>query len=131
MTTTTKTPAALNVLQISAGVAALAATGQAVLGFMMSAGNFSVASVHASIGGIALVASLVAGVAGFLWRRASGNTGLAAHAAGMAVLGLVQFGLGELGGGLVMVHIGLGVLFLVGAVGLVTLAVRKPGTATA
>lgn len=129
--TTTKTSAALNTLQASAGIAALAAAGQAVLGFMLSLGNFSVVTLHASLGGIALLAGIVAGVAGYLWRRASGNTGLAGHAIGMAVLGLLQFSLGELGGGLVPVHIGLGVAFLVGAVALFVLAVRKPGVVTA
>lgn len=131
MTTTTKKPGSLTTLQISAAAMTLAAVAQAVLGFMMSGGNFSVATVHASFGGIALISAVVAAVASVLWKKVSGNTGLTGHAVGMAVFGLVQFSLGELAGGLVTVHIIFGVLFLVGAAALAVLAVRKPGSASA
>ena len=129
--TTTKTPASLNTLQLSAAIAALAAAGQTVLGFILSMGNFSVSSVHASVGGIALLAAIVAGVASVLWKRRSGNSGLMGHAVGMAVFGLAQFALGELGGGLVTVHIIAGLAFLVGAVALAVIAYRRPGVAAA
>lgn len=109
----------------------LAALGQVALGFTMSAGNFSVATVHASIGGVALIAAIAAAVASVLWQKRSGNTKLRGHALGMGVLGLIQFALGEVAGGLVTVHIILGVLFLVGAVALAALSVRKPGTVAA
>lgn len=129
--TTKKTPASLNTLQVASGVASLAAVGQTILGFMLSTGNFSVATMHASIGGIALLSIIVAGVASVLWKKASGNTGLMGHGVGMAVLGLAQFALGEVGGGLATVHIILGVAFLVGAVALAVLSIRKPGVAAA
>lgn len=129
--TTTKTPASLTVLQTSAGVAALAALGQAVLGFMLSLGNHAVATVHASVGGIALIAAVVAGVAAVLWQRRSGNKRLTGHAVGMAVFGVAQFALGEIGRGLATVHIITGVAFLGGAAALAVLAVRRPGTASA
>lgn len=128
---TTKKNGSLNTLQIAAGVASLAAVAQTILGFILSAGNFGVATLHSSFGGIALVAVIVAAVASVLWKKASGNTGLMAHGVGMAVLGVVQFGIGEVGGGLVMVHIVLGLAFLAGAVALATLAVRKPGAPAA
>lgn len=129
--TTTKTPGSLTTLQIAAGVMTAAALAQAVLGFIMSTGNLALASVHASFGGIALLAAVVAAVGSVLWKKRSGNTGLMGHAVGMAVFGVAQFALGELGGGLVMVHIITGVAFLVGAAALAALAIRKPGTASA
>ena len=127
----TKNPTSLTTLQISAGVAALAAVAQTLLGFLIALGNFSLLGVHSTMAMIALLASVVAAVASVLWLRSSGNRGLMMHAVGMGVVALVQFGLGEMGGGLATVHIILGVVFLVGAVGLATLAVRKPGAVTA
>ena len=127
--TTTKTPAILNTLQIAAGISALLGLVQLVLGFMMTGGNFSVLSLHSTVAMMTLVAAVVAAVAAVMWQRASSNKGLMMHAVGMAIIGLAQFALGEIGGGLVMVHVIVGVAFLVGAGALATLAVRKPGTA--
>lgn len=115
----------LRVLQVSAVLTALLAVVQTLLGF----GWLEVSGVHGTIGNLTVVVALVAAVAAFLWWRASDNKGLFMHAAGMAVLALVQVALGEVG--LRTLHMALGVLFLVGAVALATLALRKPGVALA
>lgn len=110
-------------LQIAAALAALLAVVQAVLGLMIVGGTW--VGEHGTIGNLTFVVALVAAVAAFLWSRRSGNKGLFMHAAGMAVIALAQVALGEMG--LRTVHIAVGVLFLVGAVALATLAFRKPG----
>ena len=122
----TKNPVLLT-LQITAALAALLSVVQAVLGFRMASGTF--VSSHGTIGNVTFVVALVAAVAAFLWMRRSGNKGLFMHAAGMAVIALVQVALGEMG--LRAAHIAIGVLFLVGAVALATLAFRKPGAVDA
>lgn len=115
--------ASLLTLKIFAVLAALLSIVQALLGF----GLLEVRGVHGTIGYVTFVVTVVAAVAAFLWSRASGNKGIFMHAAGMAVIALVQVGLG--GMGLRSAHIAVGVLFLVGAVALATLAFRKPGVA--
>lgn len=84
-------------------------------------------ALHSVLGMITVVVSLIAGIAAYVWRRASNNAGLFHHAVAVFVLAVVQVGLGEMG--IQGIHIGLGVAFLVAAVALATLAVRKPGVA--
>ena len=112
----------LTVLQISAVVASLLAIMQALLGF----GVVQVRGLHGTLGNALFVVMLVAAVAAFLWSRTSHNKGLLMHAAGMAVLAIVQIGLGEMGQR--SLHIAVGMLFLLGALALATLSFRKPGT---
>ena len=116
------TSTTLTVLRVSAALTALLAVWQTVVGFGWVDGG----GQHGNVGNATLVVALVAAVAAFLWSRASGNKGLFMHAAGMAVLALVQIALGEMS--LAGVHMAVGVLFLVGAVALATLSFRKPGT---
>ena len=113
----------LTVVQISAVVASLLAILQALLGF----GVVQVRGLHGTLGNALFVVMLIAAVAAFLWSRRSGNKGLFMHAAGMAVLAIVQIGLGEMGQR--SVHIAVGMLFLLGVLALATLSFRKPGTA--
>lgn len=120
-----KSPVLLT-LQISALVMAALALLQTVLGFIIASGSW--VSWHGDTGYLTFVVSLVAAVAAFLWMRRSGNKGLFMHAAGMAVLFLLQIGLAEMD--LRSVHITLGVVLLLGAVALATLAYRKPGAIT-
>ncbi len=122
----TKHPVLLT-LQISAALAALLSVVQAVLGFQIVGGTW--VDSHGTIGNVTFVVSLVAAVAAFLWMRRSGNKGLFMHAAGMAVIALAQVALGEMGQR--AAHIAVGVLFLLGAVALATLAFRKPGAVEA
>ncbi len=122
----TKHPVLLT-LQISAALAALLAVVQTVIGFMMVSGTYT--GWHGTIGNVTFVVALVAAVAAFLWSRRSGNKGIFMHAAGMAVIALAQVALGEMGQR--AAHIAIGVLFLVGAVALATLSLRKPGAVDA
>ena len=114
---------ALTVLRISAVLTALLSIWQAVVGLGWVDGG----GMHGTAGNVTFVVALVAAIAAFLWKRASGNNGLFMHAAGMAVLALAQVALGEMG--LRKVHMAVGVLFLLGAVALATLSIRKPGVA--
>lgn len=112
----------LLVLRISAVLAALVAVFQATSGFGW-AGPFS---IHPRAGELVTVLLVVAAVAGYLWSRRSGNKGLFMHAAGMAVIGVVQIAIGHMD--LRQVHMAIGVFFLLGVIALATLAFRKPGT---
>ncbi len=113
-------------LQASAGVVALLSIAQAVLGGLLM-GASDTRGLHSVLGMTTVVVSLLAVVAAFMWRKASGNAGLFHHAIAVLVLAVVQVGLGELH--MQNIHVGLGVAFLVAAVALATLAVRKPGVA--
>lgn len=112
----------LLVLRIFAVLAALVAVFQATSGFGW-AGPFS---IHPRAGELVTVLLVVAAVAGYLWSRRSGNKGLFMHAAGMAVIGVVQIAIGHMD--LRQVHMAIGVFFLLGVIALATLAFRKPGT---
>ncbi|WP_052462287.1 hypothetical protein [Nigerium massiliense] len=110
-------------LRVFALITAIASIVQAVLGlYLRTAPSFH---WHSIVAMIALVTSVVAAVAAFLWSRRSGNKGLFMHAVSVPVIGLIQFALGEMS--VTMVHILLGFVFLLDAVALVTLAFRKPG----
>lgn len=111
----------LLVLRISAVLATLVAIFQTTSGFGW-AGAFS---VHPRTGELVTVLLVVAAVAGYLWSRRSGNKGLFMHAAGMAVLGVIQIAIGHMD--LRQVHMVIGVAFLVGVIALATLAFGKPG----
>ena len=116
--------AVLTVLRVFALLTALLSIVQALRGFGWIPLEWA---WHGHLGNATFVTALVAAVFAFLWSRRSGNKGIFMHAASMAVLALVQVGLGEMG--LRSVHMAVGVLFLVGAVALATLSYRKPGTA--
>ncbi|OYN98864.1 hypothetical protein B0O41_0673 [Propionibacteriaceae bacterium ES.041] len=115
-------------LRISAAVTALGALAQAGLGLAMVMGTRGILSAHSGIAYLTMAAAVVAGVAAGLWSRRGGNTGMMMHALTVAVLAVLQFGLGEMG--MRTVHIAIGVAFLVAAVALATLAYRKPYAAS-
>lgn len=71
-----------------------------------------------------MVTSLVTAALVVVVGRPRKLTGLIMHAVGLLVLAVVQFGLGEMGG-LVMVHIILGLLIGIGAIALYPLAARR------
>lgn len=120
---TSATPRALTPLRAMAVITAVAAAIQAILGlYLRTSPAFH---AHTAVAGIALVASVVAAVAAGRWARASGNRGLAGHAVSLPLLAVAQWALGELG--VTMIHIVVGLLFLLDAVALVTLVYRKPG----
>lgn len=113
----------LVLLKITAVLTALMGVLQAVLGFLIVGGTW--VGAHGMIGNTTVVVALVTAVVAFVWMRASANKGLFMHAVGVLVLAVAQVALGEMG--LRTVHIVVGVLFLLAAVPLATLAIRKPG----
>lgn len=123
-------PPSLLLLRIFGALTALGALVQAALGGSLVSGtNTSLVGPHGISGLITMVCAVVAGIAAGLWARQGGNTGLMWHALTVAVLGVLQYGLGEAigsSGGMKIVHVIVGLLFLVAALGLATLAFRKP-----
>ncbi|WP_131104254.1 hypothetical protein [Ornithinimicrobium sufpigmenti] len=111
----------LIVLRVAAVLASLLAIFQMFSGFGW-AGPWA---WHGRSGELGFVLALVAAVGAFVWSRRSGNKGLFMHAAGMAVIGLVQMALGYMS--VTLVHQSIGVFYLLGIVALATLSFRKPG----
>ncbi len=125
VTTPAKSPV-LTALRVLAVITAVAAIAQTALGSVLSV-NLAAGAIRASHAGTAtiiLVLTVVTAVVAILWSRKGGSKGLLYHAIGMVVLAVIQFALGEMG--VEIVHIVIGVLFLVGSVALATLAIRKP-----
>lgn len=95
-------------------------------GYLFTANNATLVSAHNIIGLLAIVAGIVATVAAFLNKSRGGNPGLAFHILGTTVLLLVQYALGEVGSGLIITHMVIGIVILVSAIAMATLAFRKP-----
>lgn len=129
MTTNTTSSASthLSLLRTFAQAVAVLAVAQAVIGLLLLLTDLTWYEVHGWIGYGTFVVALFAAVMAFLWKKDSGNTGLFMHAAGLAVLTLLQIGLAEMD--LKWVHVVLGVLILGAALALASLAQRKPGVA--
>lgn len=121
-------PASLTVLRISAAVTALGAVAQAGMGIGLAVGSTGLLSAHSGVAYLTMTAAVVAGISAGLWSRRGGNTGMMMHALTVAVLAVLQFGLGEMG--VRTVHMVVGVAFLVAAIALATLAYRKPYAAS-
>ena len=129
-TSSTSAPAAasssstLTFLRVAAILAAVGALASPLLALGPLTASGPLHALHGMVGNINLVLALAAGIAGFLWKRASGNVGLMGHALSLPVLALAQIALGEMQ--VAMVHIALGFAYLVVAVSLATLALRRP-----
>lgn len=109
----------LSLLKVFAVLTGLLGVWQTLVGFGWVDGF----GWHGRLGEATFVVLLIATVLAFLWSRRSGDKGLLMHAGGMTVLALVQVGIGM--AGVRGAHMAIGVLFLVGAVALATLALRK------
>jgi len=117
----------LVVLRLSSALATLFTLVQALLVILTATKVAKLIEVHGMVGYLSLLAMITATIAAYVWFRKGGNKGLVMHAGGVAVLMLVQIGLGE--AKLAAVHIALGILIVLGAGALATLAYRKPGGA--
>lgn len=97
-------------------------------GYQYTAHNEGLLTAHSIIGLVTLAAGLAATIAAFILVRRGGNRGLAFHILGTTVLILVQYALGEMinSFALVMTHMVLGVVILISAIAMTTLAFRKP-----
>lgn len=123
-TTAASTSTRLTFLRVAALLAALGAIASPLLALGPLSGTGPLAPGHDLVGNLNAVLALAAGVAGVLWARVSGNRGLMFHALSLPVLAVVQIALGELQQALV--HTVLGFAYLVAAVALFTLALRRP-----
>lgn len=125
VTTPVKSPV-LTTLRVLAIITAVAAVAQTVLGsalFVDPAASAMRAS-HSGTATILLVLTVATAVLAFVWTRKGGSKGLMFHAIGMVVVAVIQFALGEIGLG--VIHMTLGVVYLVGIVALAVLTIRKP-----
>lgn len=117
----------LLVLRLASAVAALSTLVQVVLVLLTVTNVGKLIEAHGVVGYVSLLATIVATVAAYVWFRKGGSRGLLMHAGGIAVLMVLQIVLGEIKA--VWFHVGLGVVIVVGAIALATLAYRKPGGA--
>jgi hypothetical protein len=117
----------LIVLRLSSALAALLTLIQAVLVILTAAKVAKLIGAHGGVGYLSLLATITATIAAYVWFRKGGSKGLVMHAGGVAVLMLVQIGLGE--AKVAPVHIALGILIVLGVGALAMLAYRKPGGA--
>lgn len=122
---TTKNPIATS-LRVFAVLTAIGALVQALMGgYQFTAQDATIGQIHGILGLVTIVVAIGATVSAALLRKVGGNRGLFFHALGTAVLLLVQYVLGEMGIS-VITHMVIGVVILISAVGLATLAIRKP-----
>lgn len=126
-TTATTSNGKLTFLRVAALLAEIGSIISPLLATGPLSGTGPLNAMHGMVGNLNFVLALVAGIAGILWGRASGNKGLMYHALSLPVLAVIQIALGEMH--LTMVHIVLGFAYLLAAVALFTLALRKPGAA--
>jgi len=117
----------LIVLRLSSALSALFTVIQAILIIIRVATGATLIEVHGMVGYLSLLSMITATIAAYVWFRKGGSKGLVMHAGGVAVLMLVQIGLGE--AKVAPVHVALGILIVLGAGALATLAYRKPGGA--
>lgn len=108
----------LNLLKIFAVLAGLSGVVQMMTGF----GWVELPMAHGRLAETGFVILIIASVFAWMWSRRSGEKGLFMHSIGMAVIALLQIALGHMD--MRSVHIGVGVLFLVGVLALATLSFR-------
>ncbi|MDO5498829.1 MAG: hypothetical protein Q4F67_04005 [Propionibacteriaceae bacterium] len=119
----------LSAVRLTALLTTIAALAQFLIGgYLFTASNAGLVSVHNILGLVTLVAGIAATVAAFMFTKRGGNRGLAFHILGTTVLILVQYGLGEMisSQALTIVHMVLGIAILISAIAMTTLAFRKP-----
>ncbi|TBT83532.1 hypothetical protein ET989_11285 [Propioniciclava sinopodophylli] len=122
--TATTSNGKLNFLRVAALLAAIGSLISPLLATGPLSGSGPLHAMHGMVGNLNFVLALVASIGGILWGRASGNKGLMFHALSLPLLAVIQIALGQMH--LTMVHIVLGFAYLLAAVALFTLALRKP-----
>ena len=121
------TSRSLVVLRLAAAVSAALSLVQALLAFLSLGKVARLIEPHGIIGYVNLLVMVIAAVAAVIWFRKGGSRGLMMHAIGMAVIFLVQIGLGEVE--LKWPHIIIGIVAVIGSVALAVMAYKKPAAA--
>lgn len=114
----------LTFLRAAAGAAALGSIVSPLLALGPLTASGPLHGMHGMVGNINALLALLAAVAGFLWFKASGNKGLMYHGISLPVLAVIQIALGEMH--IELLHIILGFAYLLSAVALFTLSLRRP-----
>ena len=122
--TATTSNGKLTFLRVAALLAAIGSLISPLLATGPLSGSGPLHAMHGMVGNLNFVLALAASIGGILWGRASGNKGLMFHALSLPLLAVIQIALGQMH--LTMVHIVLGFAYLLAAVALFTLALRKP-----
>lgn len=123
-------------LKTFSGIAAILAILQTVVAVTMIVGKVeALEHVHSLVGLLYLVAAVATVFPAVVWGRLSHNTGLMAHAIGMAAIAAIQLVLGYVSaeqaeqlhaiGVIGYIHMALGLAILIGAIALYLLASRK------
>lgn len=123
--TATTSNGKLTFLRVAALLAAIGSILSPLLATGPLSGSGPLNAMHGMVGNLNFVLALAAGIAGVLWGRASGNKGLMYHALSLPILAIIQIALAYVPG-MTMVHMVLGFAYLLAAVALFTLALRKP-----
>lgn len=126
-TTATTSNGKLTFLRVAAVLASIGAILSPILALGPLTNSGPLHAMHGMLGNLNFVLAIVAGIAGILWGRSSGNKGLMYHALSLPVLAVIQIALGEMH--LTMIHIILGFAYLLAAVSLFTLTLRRKDTA--
>lgn len=103
-------------LRISAIAVAGLVIVQLVLGMMAAGDVHGIKAIHGYVGMATFLVAAIAGLAAWQWNRNGGPVGVMAHSIGIAVLMIVQIGLGE--GGMKVPHMLLGFLVVLGGLAL-------------
>ena len=114
------------IYRIVSGISAVVALVLGILGSLLTS-EPAVRPAHAGLAMLFIVTTLLSTIAAFRYGKLSGIKGGIGHAAGVFVLSLVQYALGETG--VTIVHIVLGILIVLGALSLFVLAARPPASA--
>lgn len=130
--TTLESTTAAKRLRLMAGIAAILAVLQTVLAVtLIITDNEVVARIHEGFGFLYMGAAIITVFPAWVWGTMSKNNGLIGHATGMAVAAIVQVILGLAAeptkiAAFMFIHMGLGLVILLGAVGLYVMSSKKP-----
>lgn len=112
-------------LRTAAILAALASVLQPLLAIGPLTASGPLNALHGPLGNTSFVLALAAAFMAFRWARQSGNKGLLYHGLSLPVLAVIQIAIAEMHLS-TMLHIVLGFAYLLAAVSLATLTLRKP-----
>lgn len=117
----------LVVFRLASALASLIALLQIVLLVLTTTKIAKLIEVHGLVGYITLLCLLVATISSYVWFRKCRNMVPVLHAGSLTALMVLQIGLGE--AKVTPVHVGMGILLVLGTAALAIRASRRPGGA--